>query len=62
MRVPQWLKTSLMGAALAVVGWSITDRIHLGERIATIEQYIKDSITRLDRIEHKVDELRVKGQ
>lgn len=60
MRLPQWLRSIIIGALLSAAGWAISDRIQLGERISAIEQYIKDSITRLDRIEHKVDELREK--
>lgn len=64
MRIPTWLKTILVGACVSVAGWAVKDRINIGERLATVEAYFRDSTRRLDkidrsneRIEHKIDEL-----
>jgi hypothetical protein len=57
MRLPQWLKGILVTALLGSVAWAITDRMTIGERLSAVEQYIKDSIGRLDRIEHKLDQV-----
>lgn len=57
-RMPTWLKSVVAGAAISVMGWAVTDRIRISERISTVEQYMSDSITRLERIERKVDSIR----
>lgn len=57
-RMPTWLKSVVAGAAISVMGWAVTDRIRISERISTVEQYMSDSITRLERIERKVDAIR----
>lgn len=64
MRIPVWLKTIIAGTLVSAVGWSVKDRINIGERLATVEAYFRESTRRLDkidrsneRIEQKIDEL-----
>lgn len=55
MRLPQWIRVLLAGTLVSVFAWALKDRMAIGERIATVEQWFQLSEKRLERIEVKLD-------
>lgn len=57
MRQPTWLKSIIATTLLASAAWAIQDRIGLGERLASVEAYIRESIRRFDKIDQSNDRI-----
>ena len=51
MRVPRWLWLALVPLLMAIAG----DRMHTESRLARLEESKGDVVSRLDRIEKKLD-------
>jgi hypothetical protein len=58
MHIPRWL---IVPFVTLVLGAS-ADRLHVENRLTTVEQSYKDIQNRLDRIEMKVDQLVQQGR
>ncbi len=57
MRIPVWLLSVFAAAVFTAVGWAITDRIAIGERVSVYSGAVQQIIERLGRIENKVDSI-----
>ena len=53
---PTWVRTLLAGITLAVVAWSLQDRLAIEVRSTTVTEWLKSVDKRLERIESKIDE------
>jgi len=53
MRVPRWLWIGF----LPILGAIAADRLHIENRLSSVEEFKSEIIMRLDRIEKKVDRL-----
>jgi hypothetical protein len=57
MHIPRWLLIPFLTLVLSAAA----DRLHVENRITTVEQSYRDIQNRLDRIETKVDQLVQRG-
>lgn len=55
--LPQWIKVVFTTVILGSLSWALQDRLALGERIATMQEWAKHLDHRLDRIENKLDKV-----
>lgn len=55
MKSPQWLRVLATTVLLGSLSWAFQDRLAIGERIATMQEWAKHLDHRLDRIENKLD-------